>query len=324
MSDLYAYISEDKTKCNLCPHGCIIKTDSFGKCGARVNVYGKILSTGYGRISSMSIDRIEKKPLFHFKPGKNILSVGSIGCNFSCKFCQNYSISRENPLLYSMDKFQLIERILNTENSIGIAFTYNEPLINYEYIMDIASNLKKNHPGKSVVLVTNGYINSIHLERLLDYVDAVNLDIKSMEDGFYREVCDGSLEPVLRNVEIFKNKCHLEVTNLIIEGYNDSSEQVTKLCEFLSEIDENIPLHFSKSFPAYKMKNICTKEKSVISAIEIGKRYLNYVYGGNLTSYKNDTLCKKCGRTIIERDFNGVRINEDKDCLPKHDNNIVY
>ena len=191
----------DKIRCLLCPHNCIIAEGRFGLCSVRMNKDGALKTINYGEITAMANDPVEKKPLYHYKPGKNILSVGSFGCNFTCDFCQNYSIAQYKANSWYLSPEELIERCLNLENNIGIAFTYNEPSIWYEYIYETSKKLKERGPHAGVVLVTNGYIETEPLLQLLPYVDAMNIDLKSFGQGYYKKICGGRLEPVLTTIE---------------------------------------------------------------------------------------------------------------------------
>ena len=184
--------------CKLCPHNCFINDGEYGKCNVRVNRGGKLYTTNYGEITSMARDPIEKKPLYHFKPGSNILSVGSFGCNFSCEFCQNHTISQGRPDSEYISPKQLVEICKGLEDNIGVAFTYNEPSIWYEYVYQSSKLLKESIKNINIVLVTNGYVNEEPMKKLLPFVDAMNIDLKSFNNEYYKEVCGGSVLPVLK------------------------------------------------------------------------------------------------------------------------------
>lgn len=272
----------DKIHCYLCPHNCVIENGHFGKCQVRTHENGELYTINYGEITAIAIDPIEKKPLHYFKPSTNILSVGSFGCNFICSFCQNYNISQHTPHSEFMPKEELIKTILTTKDNIGIAFTYNEPSIWYEYVYDCAKLLKETDESKSVVLVTNGYISEEPLNDLLPYVDAMNIDLKSFTNRYYSDICGGSLSPVLKSIEIAAKKCHVEITTLLVSGENDNLEEVEKIAQFLSAIDKDIPLHLSRYFPRYKMKNPPTDVDIMYQAEAVAKKYLNRVGLGNV------------------------------------------
>lgn len=269
-------------KCELCPHNCIIQNGKLGKCKVRANENGKLFAVNYGEITSIALDPIEKKPIYHFKPSSNILSVGSFGCNFKCSFCQNYMISQFKAKSRFISKEQLIQLSLSTRENIGIAFTYNEPSIWYEYVYDCAKFLKETDENSSVVLVTNGYINELPLKKLLHYVDAINIDLKSFSESYYNKLCGGNLNPVLRSIETAIKFCHVEITTLIVTGENDNIEEIKSIAKFLGNIDRNIPLHISRYFPRYKLNNSPTDINFMYNAKEIADKYLNNVHLGNI------------------------------------------
>ncbi|MCC5912704.1 MAG: AmmeMemoRadiSam system radical SAM enzyme [Clostridiaceae bacterium] len=273
---------KDKIHCFLCPHNCIIEKGHKGKCNVRTHENEKLYTINYGEITSICLDPIEKKPLRYFKPGGQILSVGSFGCNFVCGFCQNYSISQYIAQSEFVPKENLLETILTAKDNIGVAFTYNEPSIWYEYVYDCAKLLKETDPNAVVVIVTNGYISEEPLKQLLPYVDAMNIDLKSFSSKYYKELCGGSLKPVLKTIETAAKSCHVEVTTLLVTGENDTVEEVEEIAKFLSNIDRDIPLHLSRYFPRYKLENSSTDIGFMIRAEDIAKKYLNKVILGNI------------------------------------------
>jgi len=273
---------KDKIHCFLCPHNCVIKDGHFGKCRVRIHEEGKLFTINYGEITSISLDPIEKKPLYYFRPGTQILSVGSFGCNFTCDFCQNYSISQFVTESNYMSKENLVETILTTKNNSGIAFTYNEPSIWYEYMYDCIKLLKETDPNAQVVMVTNGYISEEPLKQLLPYVDAMNIDLKSFNAEYYKGLCGGSLQPVLKTIKIAAKACHVEITTLLVSGENDSLEEVEQIAKFLSAINAEIPLHLSRCFPRYKIQNPPTDISFMRKAEEVAKRHLSRVMLGNI------------------------------------------
>jgi pyruvate formate lyase activating enzyme len=272
----------NKIHCFLCPHNCVIKNGHIGKCNVRTHEDGVLYTMNYGEITSMSLDPIEKKPLQYYKPGTNILSVGSFGCNFICGFCQNHSISQGiHPSEYVAAE-ELVQITLSTADNVGIAFTYNEPSIWYEYVYDCAKLLKETDENSSVVLVTNGYISQKPLEELLPYVSAMNIDLKSYSNSYYKGICGGSLKPVLNTIETAAKSCHVEITTLLVSGENDNLEEVQQIAKFLSNIDRDIPLHISRYFPRYKHKAPPTDIKLMGEAERLAKKYLNRVSLGNV------------------------------------------
>lgn len=268
--------------CFLCPHHCVIEEGNLGKCNVRIHKNGELYTINYGEITSASLDPIEKKPLYYFKPHSQIFSIGSFGCNFSCDFCQNYSISQYKSKSDYVSKENLVKTAVNMKDNIGIAFTYNEPSILYEYVLDTSKLLKEKAPDKSVVLVTNGYINQEPLKNLLPYVDAMNIDLKSYSDKFYKNICGGNLKPVLETIETAAKFCHIEITTLLVSGENDSLDEIEEIAKFLSSINRDIPLHLTRYFPRYKLNNPATNIDFMKKAQDTAKKYLNKVLLGNI------------------------------------------
>lgn len=271
--------------CLICPHRCSPQEGEYGVCGARVRRGDKVISESYGYITSLALDPIEKKPLARFHPGSMILSAGSYGCNLFCSFCQNSSISRgslRSTRAVYLSPEDLIARAIDTKKSggIGIAFTYNEPLVGYEYVLDTSILAKKS--GLQTVLVTNGYINEEPLRALLPYIDAMNIDLKAGDDDGYRKL-GGHIAPVLSTLAMANRCCHVEVTSLIVPGLNDSEDDMRQTAAHIARIDNNIPLHVSRFFPRYHMSDsAATPVDTVHSLQKIAQEQLRYVYTGNL------------------------------------------
>lgn len=313
--DYYEKLDGDTIKCSLCPHNCIIKEGNSGLCRVREVREGTLYANNYGEISALSIDPIEKKPLFHYKPESKILSLGSYGCNFTCGFCQNYNIAQFKPETEYISIKEMIDKAKDykSQGNIGLAFTYNEPLIFYEYVLDLAKECKKE--DLDVVIVTNGFINKKPLKELLPYVDAMNIDLKSFSDEFYKSECSGRLENVLSTIELANEYCHVEVTTLLINGYNDTEKEVRNIAEFLSKVNKNIPLHLSRYYPNYKFKNEATDIENMKFLRSVAREYLNYVYIGNVLEVDNNTYCKNCRELLIERNaFNARDKNLENTC----------
>jgi pyruvate formate lyase activating enzyme len=276
-------INDEKVQCTLCPHYCTIAVGGTGICKVRKNIDGKLYSLNYGKLASISLDPIEKKPLYRFHPGKSILSIGTFGCNLKCSFCQNWGISQKHPDTYSVKPDEIVEKAnkLIQRGNIGIAYTYNEPTVWYEFVYNTAKLNKKK--GMLNVLVTNGFINREPLMELLPYIDAMNIDVKAYTEEFYNEICKASLKNIIETVEIAARECHVEITTLIIPGLNDSIEEIGELSRWLSSISPEIPLHLSRFFPNYKMQDRPrTTKESLIDARKKALEYLKYVYLGNI------------------------------------------
>jgi len=313
----YKLIDKDKgiIKCLLCPKECLIKKGQVGFCRSRKNKNNKLYSLIYSKVSSCGFDPIEKKPLYHFCPGTSVLSLGTVGCSFSCSFCQNWTISQGNIENVSVEELSPEEavRLALNNNSPGIAYTYSEPLIWYEYVLDTARLAKKNNLKN--ILVTNGFINQEPLLKLLPFIDALNIDLKSFRNSFYQKYCQGSLAPVLRTIEIAKSYSHIEITNLIIPGLNDQEEEIKELVNWVASQGENIPLHFSRYFPCYKMNIEATPISTLYKARDIAQKKLKYVYVGNIWDEEaNTTYCGNCKKTLIKRTgYNIINMGLDKD-----------
>lgn len=316
----YEQLDEQLVRCHLCPHNCKIKPGRLGICRARENRDGVLYSLNYGQITSWNVDPIEKKPLYHYYPGRNIFSVGTFGCNFHCGFCQNWEIAHgESPVTREITTDALVEIALEAENksgSIGIAYTYSEPMIWYEFVYDTAKTAHQK--GLKNVLVTNGFVQKEPLQELLPFVDAMNIDVKSFTDDFYRKTCGGRLEPVLKTVELAQKSCHVELTNLVVPGMNDSDQEITDLVDWIASLDPGIPLHFSRYFPCYQFDKPPTPLKTLARVLEIARKKLKYVYIGNAWEMnENDTFCPRCGNLLIKRFGYGVDIKglEGNKCL---------
>ena len=281
----YQGLENKKVKCILCPKGCVILQDKSGVCGVRKNLEGKLYSLVYEKPVAVHIDPIEKKPLYHFFPGSKILSIGTYGCNLDCKFCQNYDLSQE----FEAEDFNLIENItpdsiidMCRKRSLGfVAFTYNEPTIFFEYMLDVAKLCNKNNI--KTVVVSNGQINKEPLMQLIEYIDAFNIDLKSFNNDFYKKICNGDLDTTKNTLRtITEQKKHLEVTFLLIKGFNDNEIEFKLMCEFLKTLGENIVFHISRSFPRYKMEFESTPIELLKKFEAIAKEDLKYVYIGNV------------------------------------------
>ena len=290
-----------RVQCQLCPHQCQLHDGHRGLCRVRQNVDGVLRTLNYGRVSSVNFDPIEKKPLFHFHPGAIILSLGTVGCNLACAFCQNWEISQRDPGTRSMTPQQAAGLAESEADNLGISYTYNEPFIWYEFVLETAKLVRK--AGLRNVLVTNGYINEAPLRQMLPYIDAMNVDIKSMRDEFYRDLCRGRAEPPRRTVEIAREMgCWVEVTNLVIPNWNDREDDLRSLVDWVASVDVDIPLHFSRYHPDHEMAEPPTPAETLVRAREIAQEKLRYVYLGNLWIREGaDTVCPHCKKVVVER-----------------------
>jgi len=310
----YEEIDNDKVQCHLCPHNCVLKLSERGKCSVRKNIDGKLVSENHGLCSSVQFDPIEKKPLYHFFPGSYILSIGSIGCNLSCNFCQNCEISQTSIDQYVSGQYYSPEDIIDMADdhpdNLGIAFTYNEPTVYFEYMKEIAVLSKKK--ALKNVMISNGFINHEPLQELMPYIDAFNIDLKSFTDSFYRKVTGGNLEPVKDSLIAIKEAGkHLEITNLLIPSKNDDLSKFKEMIIWIGEnLGKDTVLHLSRYFPAYKSNIQKTPLGLLFNFCETAKQYLDYVYLGNVTgSESQNTICSSCGKIVISRYGNFIQKN---------------
>ena len=282
----YTKLSDRKTECFLCPHNCIIAEGSRGICGVRKNIDGMLVSEVYGFPVAVHEDPIEKKPLYHFYPGSEILSIGTVGCNMKCFFCQNCDISQATNDSYGKIREVPVSEIVGmaeiNERNIGVAYTYNEPGIYYEYMFDIAVEIRRR--GMKNVVVTNGFINPEPLSDLLLYADAFNVDLKAFNEHFYRTHTKSRLQPVLDAIRIISEAgVHLEITNLLIPNLNDDAGEFSKMVEWIAgNTGPDTPLHLSRYFPRYKANEPVTPLNTLKELRNIAMEKLNYVYIGNV------------------------------------------
>lgn len=318
----YIETSNQNVQCLLCPWNCILKPGQTGECRVRTNRNGKLYTQVYNKVAALAIDPIEKKPLYHFAPGKKILSIGEVGCNLHCNFCQNHDISQCSATDFKRFKEisspEIIELALKTANNIGIAYTYNEPFTFYEFLIDTAE--LAHQKGLKNVVVSNGYINPAPLQNLLPYINAFNIDLKAYSNTFYQKQTSGKLQPVLRTIKtIAKSRSHLEITTLIIPGLNDNQTEFEAMLQWIqNETGENTPLHLSKYFPRYKQQTAATNTEKLVEVFHLAKKYLKYVYLGNIYAPKySSTVCPACGALLIQRnnyETQIVGLNEKHRC----------
>lgn len=297
----YLKKEDSRVLCQLCPRGCLIEPGRSGDCLARKNEDGTLISASYGQITSFGVDPVEKKPLYHYHPGRDIVSFGSFGCNLHCLNCQNYRISQFVAPSVALSPEQLMARAFEEPRSIGIAATYNEPTVNIEYVLEV---FKLNRAaGYKNVLVTNGYLNPKPWSALLDWTDAVNLDVKAYDPSFYESVCKAALKPVLHSLDALleRREVHTELTWLLIEGQNDNPQMLSAFAKRVAHIRPDTPLHISRYYPNYLMNSPETRKEALFSARDAAKAHLNYIYIGNLSEGDHATYCSNCGEILVQR-----------------------
>lgn len=318
-SQFYNKLENKKVQCLLCPHNCVITEGKSGVCKVRVNNSGNLTSENYGLVSSIGFDPIEKKPLYHFYPGSEILSVGSFGCNLQCEFCQNWQISQtgaresfREDRLYSPEK--IVESVQVQKDNIGIAYTYNEPTVFFEFMIDIARLAKDK--GLKNVMVSNGFINQEPLNELNNYIDAYSIDLKGFNNDFFKNYTKSQLEPVKKSlINIAAAGKHLEITNLVIPTLNDDENEFEEMVKWISmNLGKEIVLHISKYYPTYKLKIKATSIEKMLKLRDIAEKYLSYVYLGNvLLPEGNNTYCPECNELLIKRNGYLTSLNSIND-----------
>lgn len=293
---LYYRLEDNAIRCKLCPHHCLIHNNNVGLCKVRYNQNNKLWALNYGRISSKNLDPIEKKPLFHFYPDSNIYSIGSIGCNLSCPFCQNYQIAQPKEFRLGRPPEEVVDMLTAKRSvddivkdaiaakkygNIGIAYTYNEPFMSYEFLLDCCIKAKEN--GLKNIIVTNGMINPNPLEKILPFIDAANIDLKGIRQEVYAKL-GGKLKPVLNTIKTMVKSCHIEITNLIVPGLNDSNDDILSLTNWIvKNLGKEIPLHFSRYFPMYNYTVPSTNIDKLKQAETIARQKgIEFVYLGNV------------------------------------------
>ncbi len=306
------FLKYDKyLECRLCPHLCKIREGKTGICGVRKNSGERIDLLTYGVISGYSLDPVEKKPLYHFFPGHKILSVGSYGCNMRCDFCQNWHISQK-----TMDKFmantstdKILEDALTSYGNIGLAFTYNEPVIWFEYMRDVAVAIKEK--GMVTAMISNGFVNSYPLSEIITFIDAFNIDLKAFNPDFYKKFTGADIEPVKETLKtIAVSGKHLEITTLIIPGRNDDQAEMEEEAKWIAgELGDETPLHLSRYYPTYKSKNPPTAQSTLQILSDTARKHLKNVYLGNTSSSTGQqSFCTGCASVITHRTGYSTRL----------------
>lgn len=306
------YTKEDtRVRCAICAHQCSIPANGYGVCGTRQNRDGRLYTLIYSSVSSAHVDPIEKKPLYHFFPGTLVFSLGTISCNFRCKHCQNWSISTARVGEVHLREISPEEAVWRARalHCEGIAWTYNEPTIWFEYTYESARLAKR--AGLYTVYVTNGYLSEVALDELAPFLDAANVDVKAFSESFYHNVSGARLQPVLETCErMFEKQIHIELTYLIIPGYNDGVEEIKKFASWVVGLNKSIPVHFSRFYPMHRMLDVPpTSIKTLEKAHDIAKEAgVEYVYLGNVPGHEYEhTFCPGCGKVLIERSGYHVR-----------------
>ena len=305
-------------RCQLCPHSCLIPDGRTGICRVRANKGGRLFALSYAKVTSAHLDPMEKKPLYHFKPGQPVLSFGGVSCNLRCQHCQNYTIAQ-----VGLDEVPLrtigpreVPALCRANSSGGVAWTYNEPTIWYEYMVDASRQCKDE--GLFTVSVTNGYVQEEPLLQLKGLIDAMNIDVKGFTETFYETVCKGRLAPVMRSCEIAKGMgVHLELTYLIIPTKNDRPREIEDFCRWVRDgLGVDTPVHFSRFHPDYRMEDVpptprSTLEMAYSTATAQG---LEYVYIGNMPSERGEnTYCPDCGSLLVRRSGYQVEMTKVED-----------
>ncbi len=311
---LYQQLENQRVRCRLCAHRCFIAEGKRGVCSVRENRGGRLYSLVYGKLISLQIDPIEKKPLFHFFPGSKIFSIASPGCNFRCSFCQNWQISQitkgpRGQIVGENYSPQEVVQLALESGSQSIAYTYTEPTIFFEFAYDTAKLSRRK--GLKNIFVSNGYQTPETIEYLAGIIDAINVDLKSFSAEYYLKYCGAKLEPILRNIKLFLQAgIWVEVTTLIVPRENDSPSEIKAIAEFLASLSPDIPWHISRFYPHYQMQDHpATPLETLYQAYEIAKEAgLHYVYLGNVPSPQyTSTFCPFCQALVVERRFYQVR-----------------
>lgn len=319
----YKKPGNDLLQCELCPHFCVIPVGEKGKCRSRENIAEKLWAVNYARALGVSVDPIEKKPFYHFRPGSKILSLGPNSCNLSCRWCQNYHISQFESQTIKLPLEELYSMVQkHNPTTLQVAFTYTEPLTWYEYILDFAMK----YPEVQIVLISNGFLNPQPLVQLLPHIAAMNIDLKGITEEFYKVQCGGSIEPIKENIRrVFEAGVHLELTLLLIPGLNDKEEELAELVDFIASISPEIPLHISAYHPTYLTDLPAAKVEDIARAHQIATRKLSFVYGGNLAVDDfRDCRCPQCGELLIRRSLFSLDCQVGADNKCPHCGRLIY
>lgn len=299
--------ADRRVRCRLCPTRCELAVGRVGACGTRANEDGRMVPRNYGQLAACAMDPIEKKPLYHFLPGEPILSVAAAGCNLHCQFCQNWRLSQEPPAAASPTEPAEVVTMALRERSVGVAFTYSEPLVWFEFLRDTARLVHE--AGLVNVIVSNGYLEPEPLAELVPLIDAANIDLKAMSERFYRDICRGHLQPVLDTIAtLHRAGVHLELTNLVIPGHNDDESHLRRLRDHVADLSPDVPLHLSAYHPAWCFDAPPTPPATLAWAAELCHERLHHVYVGNVDLPRwRDTRCPDCGEVVVSRRHHATR-----------------
>lgn len=296
--------------CHVCPQACRLEPGEVGRCRARIARDEQVISQNYGQITSLSLDPVEKKPLYHWHPGKLLLSVGSQGCNLNCAWCQNHQIAQQPAAYRQFTAEELASFTVQVQeehpNCAGIAFTYNEPVIGFEWVRDVSRLVRE--AGLTSALVSNGFMNPGPWRELLSSLDVMNVDVKSFSEKFYREQCGGSLAPVLRNVEAAVDQVEVELTYLVIPGLNDDPAEFERFVAWVAALSTDLPVHLSRYFPSHKLHLPPTPLSTLRRLQQLARERLNFVYLGNV-GQPEDTRCPQCGLLWVHRAHGQVSVS---------------
>jgi pyruvate formate lyase activating enzyme len=291
-------LGDGRLRCELCPHRCTLSEGATGLCRVRRNEGGRLSLPFWGALSALALDPIEKKPLHHFKPGSAVLSAGFFGCNLRCPFCQNWEISQGVEEAEITSPEALVAAALES-GAPSLAFTYSEPTVHFEYILEVARLARA--AGLATVLVTNGCLNEAPAREILPLMDAANVDLKCWSESLYRERLGGDRAAVLRFIELAAGTCELEVTTLVVPGISEDEEDMGEIAAFLAGIDRRIPLHLSAYHPDYRYREPPSPPELLLRLADRARRSLDYVYLGNLGDLPADTRCPACGALLVRR-----------------------
>ncbi len=293
-------VESDHVVCELCPRACKLKNGEEGDCWGYTNVDGKLYASNYGRIVTAVYDPMEKKPFYHYYPNSTVLSVAANGCNMRCQFCQNHEVSLERKEQREISLQTLLD-YSGKSHSIGVAYSFTEPLTWFEFLLDATRKLKG--IGQKNILISNGYANEKPFKEILPYIDGINISVKSMRQEVYDKYVEGNLAVVLNSIRLAYKETHMELTYLMIPGESDSEKEVGDFVDFVAGIGKDIPVHFKRFFPHHKLTNIAmTPNESMVRAYKIASQKLNYIYLADTDiDGVSDTFCPNCKRLIIKR-----------------------